>query len=181
MSFDIYPFLSHPFSLHSCPFHPQVRHSWNLFITILFYQSLILHPIFQQVGTLTTASLTHCLCNHLTSFGGSFLIPPKQQLFYEEEVIIFVELIETQIIFYAVSGVGGLFLVCLFLASIADNRHKNKVRSLVLKGYKVMMKPNHFHWISEIWKWQAPRDNNNNKSALIKRRYNKMITALYKQ
>ena len=45
----------------------------------------------------------------------------------EDEVIIFIELKETMLVLYVVSGVGGLMLICLLLAFIFDRRHRKKV------------------------------------------------------
>ncbi|XP_072020449.1 polycystin-1-like protein 2 [Amphiura filiformis] len=80
-----------------------------------------------EVGTLTTAEFTHCRCNHLTSFGGGFLIPPNEQLFIVDDVIIFIELKETMLVLYVVSGMGGMWLICLLIAFICDGRHKKKI------------------------------------------------------
>lgn len=37
-----------------------------------------------RVGTDTTSNVTHCLCSHLSLFGGSFLVPPNKITFFSE-------------------------------------------------------------------------------------------------
>ncbi|XP_022088538.1 uncharacterized protein LOC110978115 isoform X2 [Acanthaster planci] len=87
-------------------------------------------PVYEQwfpygceVGSLTTASFTHCLCDHLSSFGGSFFVPPNRQVFLvevEEEPEVVDDSGRTFIILYIVGGVVGLFLVALACAFRAD-------------------------------------------------------------
>ena len=55
------------------------------------------------------------------------MIPPKQQLFLEDEVIVVIELKETMLVLYIVSGTGGLWLILVLIAFICDRRHKKKV------------------------------------------------------
>ena len=81
-----------------------------------------------QVGSLTTASFTHCLCNHLSSFGGSFFVPPNRQVFIPEEQVEVIDHTTTFMILYVMGVALGVFLMVLGCGLVADWRFSKKVK-----------------------------------------------------
>ncbi|XP_038058560.1 polycystin-1-like [Patiria miniata] len=93
-------------------------------------------PVYEQwfphgceVGSLTTASFTHCLCDHLSSFGGSFFVPPNRQIVVVEEEPEIAEVTRTFIVLYVLGGAVGAFLISLACAFKADWRFFKKLFS----------------------------------------------------
>ncbi|XP_033098158.1 uncharacterized protein LOC117102052 [Anneissia japonica] len=80
-----------------------------------------------EVGTLTMPSFTHCLCNHLTAFGGSFFVAGKKQIYHIEETVIIVTLEESQLMYYILGGILCIFLFLLLLAFRLDRQIDEKM------------------------------------------------------
>ncbi|XP_071940958.1 polycystin-1-like [Antedon mediterranea] len=91
-----------------------------------------------EVGTLTTPSFTHCLCNHLTAYGGSFFVAEKKQIYHVEETIIIVVVEESQLIYYILGGVMGFFLLLLIVALRLDRQIENKVSTSISYLYQLI-------------------------------------------
>ncbi|XP_071788105.1 polycystin-1-like isoform X2 [Asterias amurensis] len=80
-----------------------------------------------EVGSLTTASFTHCLCNHLSSFGGSFFVPPNRQVFIPEEQVEVIDHTTTFMILYVMGVALGVFLMVLGCGLVADWRFSKQL------------------------------------------------------
>ncbi|XP_077983049.1 polycystin-1-like protein 2 [Glandiceps talaboti] len=82
-----------------------------------------------RAGPLTTASLTHCLCNHLTLFGSSFFVKPNTVNFITDAKL-FLTFVDNPVV---VSTVGALFAVYLLLVIWAIRQDKkDRVRAAVV-------------------------------------------------
>nr|WDP79909.1 PKD1 polycystin 1 isoform 1 [Apostichopus japonicus] len=80
-----------------------------------------------QVGTMTTASFTHCLCDHLSFVGGTFSVPPKQQIIFEEVVEVTLDPIKTNVVVFITLIISALSVICILFACIADCISRNKL------------------------------------------------------
>lgn len=68
-----------------------------------------------QVGPLTTPNITHCICDHLTSFAaGLFVMPNKLDL--ASDILLFATVGENPVVVSTVGAVWILFiLVAIFM------------------------------------------------------------------
>lgn len=80
-----------------------------------------------KVGPLSKVGQLHCICNHLTSFGGNFFVAPNpidfnkvMQRFTDFDAKNFV-------VFIVVFGIFGLYVFALVFARRADRRDEVKV------------------------------------------------------
>jgi len=85
------------------------------------FKVLFLNQFHQQVAETTTLDMIHCLCNHLTAFGGQLFVAPNP-IDFDEIFIEFDRLPETGnlAVIIAVSCVFGLYLLLLVWARKAD-------------------------------------------------------------
>ena len=83
---------------------------------------------FLQLGPDAVPSKVHCLCNHLTSFGGDFLVAPNK-IDFEKVWTEFGRLEESKnySVLATVFSMLGFYLVCLLFARRADKRDELKV------------------------------------------------------
>ena len=84
-----------------------------------------------QPGTNSTPSTLQCLCNHLTSFGGYFVVAPNTIDF--DQVRLGLKSIHDPgdvPVIVAVSAVFLLYLIAVVFARRADKRDLEKVRLL---------------------------------------------------
>ena len=81
-----------------------------------------------QVAETTTLDMIHCLCNHLTAFGGQLFAAPNR-IDFDKIFIEFDRLPETGnvAVTVAVSCVFGLYLLLLVWARKADRQDALKV------------------------------------------------------
>lgn len=81
-----------------------------------------------QVGSESKPGEVHCLCTHLTSFGGDFFVAPNP-IDFEKVWDEFGRLGETgnYVVLATVCSMLGLYLVGLMFARRADNNDESKV------------------------------------------------------
>jgi len=87
-----------------------------------------------KVGLQSKVGQLHCLCNHLTSFGGNFFVAPNPidfnkvaQRFTDFDAKNFV-------VFIVVFGIFGLYVLAMVFARRADKRDEVKVRDPLKTG-----------------------------------------------
>ena len=101
---------------------------------------------FFQVGNLTTIRETQCLCNHLTSFGSDFVVPPNTIDF--NTVFSAEKFLESLPVFTTVIVVILLYIGVMVWARREDKKDLIKV-SIVKTGHKTAPQsfclPNHKH------------------------------------
>ena len=97
------------------------------------FKVLFLHQFHQQVAETTTLDMIHCLCNHLTAFGGQLFVAPNP-LNFDKVLIEFDHLSNTGniAVIVAVSFVFGLYLLLLLWARKADMLDALKVDTVLL-------------------------------------------------
>nr|XP_046201047.1 polycystic kidney disease protein 1-like 2 [Oncorhynchus gorbuscha] len=84
------------------------------------------------VGIQSTPRMTHCLCNHLTSFGSSFFVMPN----YVDVSLTaqyFATVNENYVVVALLSAFFGLYLVTLLWACYADRRALTRRKMTFLK------------------------------------------------
>ena len=82
----------------------------------------------QQVAETTAVDIVHCLCDHLTAFGGQLFVAPNP-VDFDEVFTEFTRLHETGnvAVIIAVSCVFGLYLLLFVWARKADQKDALKV------------------------------------------------------
>lgn len=78
-----------------------------------------------QVSVETTPEATICLCDHLTSFGSSFFVPPNKIDF---DNITVDNLLKSPLVLIVVSTLFALYLLLLIPARRADRSDLAKVK-----------------------------------------------------
>ncbi|XP_078670979.1 polycystin-1-like protein 2 [Branchiostoma floridae x Branchiostoma belcheri] len=88
-----------------------------------------------QVGSLTTTSLTHCLCDHLTAFGSDFqfFVAPNS-LNILEALEGFTNIMENPSVVITIGVLFGLYLLIAIWARWEDKKDGLKVGATVLEG-----------------------------------------------
>ena len=101
--------------------------------TVSNFKVLFLNQFHQQVAKTTTLDVIHCLCNHLTAFGGQLFVAPNP-IDFDKVIIEFDRLPESGnvAVVIAVSCVFGLFLLLLVWARKADIQDALKVGTVSL-------------------------------------------------
>ncbi|CAG2188171.1 PKD1L2 [Mytilus edulis] len=84
-----------------------------------------------QVSEQTTPEVIHCLCTHLTSFSGSFLVLPNMVDPFADAAL-FLTFFDNPIVVCTVIVVWFIFLAGVFWARKADKRDEAQVRILVV-------------------------------------------------
>ncbi|XP_078722759.1 polycystin-1-like protein 3 [Lampetra fluviatilis] len=84
-----------------------------------------------RVGPLTTATLTHCLCSHLTSFGAGFLVMPNV-VDVSRTAELFATVSENPVVVSVVAAVLLLYLPIVVWARRKDRQDLAKVKVTVL-------------------------------------------------
>ncbi|XP_076102554.1 polycystin-1-like protein 2 [Mytilus galloprovincialis] len=84
-----------------------------------------------QVSEQTTPEVIHCLCTHLTSFSGSFLVLPNMVDPFADAAL-FLTFFDNPIVVCTVIVVWFIFLAGVFWARKADKRDEARVRILVI-------------------------------------------------
>ncbi|XP_077864342.1 polycystin-1-like protein 2 [Saccoglossus kowalevskii] len=74
-----------------------------------------------RAGRLTTPSLTHCLCNHLTVFGSSLFVMPNTVDFIKDAAL-FLTFVDNPVV---VSTVATIFVIYLFIAVWAYRKDRH--------------------------------------------------------
>lgn len=94
----------------------------------------------QQVAETTTLDTIHCLCSHLTSFGGQLFVAPNP-VDFDKVFTEFDRLPETGnvAVIIAVSCVFGLYLLLLVWARKADMQDALKVGIVSFTGMNVFV------------------------------------------
>ncbi|EDO39107.1 predicted protein, partial [Nematostella vectensis] len=83
-----------------------------------------------QAGNESTPQGIACVCNHLTSFGGDFLVPPNP-IDFDVVILAFSDIAESRN-YSVIATVGTVLMVYLFvvvLARRADRKDRKKVRA----------------------------------------------------
>lgn len=85
-----------------------------------------------QVGPKTVAGKLHCLCTHLSAFGGDFFVAPNP-IDFDKVFAEFGRLGETGnfVVLATVCGLFGLYFIGLVFARKADKRDETKVNTLI--------------------------------------------------
>ena len=113
---------------------------------VLSVNLIIVSPFFnkfhQQVSETTTLEMVHCVCNHLSAFGGQLFEVPNA-IDFDRVFIEFDHIPETGdvAVMVAVSCVFGLYLLLLVWARKADKQDALKVDIVLLRGMNVQWKP----------------------------------------
>lgn len=88
-----------------------------------------------EVGPLTTKYRTQCLCNHLTSFGGDFVVPPNT-IDFKNVWGNFSNLSENAAVFSTVIVLLGLYVIILIWCRYQDKKDILKV--IQFSSYRLM-------------------------------------------
>ena len=82
----------------------------------------------QQLGSKTTNEQLHCLCNHLSAFGGSIFVAPNP-IDFDTVFIKFTKLGETKnvVVLATVCVITGIYFIGLVFARRADKNDNFKV------------------------------------------------------
>ncbi|KAM8893905.1 polycystin-1-like protein 2 isoform 2-T2 [Spinachia spinachia] len=85
-----------------------------------------------QVGNKSTPQRIHCLCNHLTLFGGSFFVAPNYvDLSRTSE--LFSTVSENYVVLALLCAFFGLYLITLLWACYSDRRARSKRKMTLLE------------------------------------------------
>lgn len=76
---------------------------------------------------MTTASFTHCLCDHLAFVGSSFSVPPNQQIVFEDTPEVVIDPIKSDLVTFITAGISALAIVSILLACVVDYVSRSKV------------------------------------------------------
>ncbi|CAG2068702.1 unnamed protein product, partial [Timema podura] len=76
-----------------------------------------------QVGDLTSLTKLHCRCQHLSAFGGSFLIPPNK-LDPIHDIVFFLTVVDNPVVVSFVSLLLFLYVLLLVWACWKDNKDR---------------------------------------------------------
>ena len=90
----------------------------------------------QQLGSKTTNEQLHCLCNHLSAFGGSIFVAPNP-IDFDTVFIKFTKLGETKnvVVLATVCVITGIYFIGLVFARRADKNDDFKVSVNILSFY----------------------------------------------
>ena len=84
--------------------------------------------LMQQAGKNSTPTVIQCLCNHFTSFGGSFLVQPNKMDFSQVQVgFRTINDLYDVLVLVSVLLVFLVYLISLIFARRADKRDLEKV------------------------------------------------------
>ena len=83
---------------------------------------------FIQVGEGTTTRTVRCHCNHLTSFGSQFFVPPNTIDFASVYADVAGALEDNFAVLVSLCVLGGAYLLLVVWARIMDSRDVRKVR-----------------------------------------------------
>ena len=100
-----------------------------IIIIISIYCNSSFHYVFnQQLGSKTTNEQLHCLCNHLSAFGGSIFVAPNP-IDFDTVFIKFAKLGETKnvVVLATVCVIIGIYFIGLVFARRADKNDNFKV------------------------------------------------------
>ena len=86
----------------------------------------LLNIISTQVGFLTNMNETQCLCNHLTSFGGDFVVPPNS-IDWDAVGAGFSNLDENPVVFAVVVSIIGVYFILLIWVRRLDKKDIEEV------------------------------------------------------
>ncbi len=86
----------------------------------------LLNIISTQVGFLTNMNETQCLCNHLTSFGGDFVVPPNS-IDWDAVGAGFSNLDENPVVFAVVVSIIGVYFILLVWVRRLDKKDIEEV------------------------------------------------------
>ena len=94
---------------------------YNVLYTFHFF-------LMQQAGKNSTPTVIQCLCNHFTSFGGSFLVQPNKMDFCQVQVgFRTINDLYDVLVLVSVLLVFLVYLISLIFARRADKRDLEKV------------------------------------------------------
>ena len=81
-----------------------------------------------QVGDVTDDQLLHCRCNHLTGFGGGFVVAPNP-IDFDKVLTEFTRLEETEnyVVLAIVCSIFGVYALVMIWARKADLKDERKV------------------------------------------------------
>ncbi|XP_058485936.1 polycystin-1-like protein 2 [Solea solea] len=85
-----------------------------------------------EVGEKTTPYLTHCRCNHLTLFGGSFFVMPNH-VDVSRTAELFATVDENYVVLVLMCAFFALYLLTLVWACFADRRSRLKRKMTLLE------------------------------------------------
>ncbi|XP_051919019.1 polycystic kidney disease protein 1-like 2 isoform X1 [Hippocampus zosterae] len=85
-----------------------------------------------QVGKQSTPRQTHCLCNHLTLFGGSFFVMPNY-VDLTRTAELFGTVSQNYVVLSLLCAFFSLYLVTLLWACYADRRSRSRRKMTLLK------------------------------------------------
>ena len=126
-------------------YHVIIILCYIYYYIIMFYCNVIILLMYQcslkvtsymllkfKVGPSSSATSLHCLCNHLTSFGGGVLVMPNTLDFD----VVFTELARLHdtgnfAVLSAIITALLLYILVVIFARRADNRDKAKVRLVI--------------------------------------------------
>jgi len=93
------------------------------------------HYRFPQVGLKTVPGNLHCLCTHLSAFGGDFFVAPNP-IDFDKVWAEFGNLAESGnfVVLATVCSIFGLYIVGLVFARKADKKDERKVGLLSHKS-----------------------------------------------
>ena len=85
-------------------------------------------PLNQQVGPKTNSSRLHCLCTHLSAFGGNIFVAPNP-IDFDRVWKEFGRLPATKnyIVIFTVCSIFGLYFIGVTFARRADKKDRQKV------------------------------------------------------
>lgn len=100
----------------------------EVFIFSLHFQTWSLWGL--QVGPRTTASQTHCLCNHLTFFGSTFLVMPNA-IDVHQTAELFATFEDNPVVVSTVACLCMVYMLVVIWARRKDIQDQSKVRCWV--------------------------------------------------
>ena len=89
---------------------------------------VFLNALFFQVGDKTQPGLTHCKCNHLTSFASDFVVAPNPIDF---DKVFSADLSKNFVVLLVVCLLFGLYFVLVVIARRYDKMDLEKVKVFV--------------------------------------------------
>lgn len=106
----------------------------------------------QQVGPKTVPDNLHCLCTHLSAFGGDFFVAPNP-IDFDKVWAEFGNLAESGnfVVLATVCSIFGLYFVGLVFARKADRKDEMKVRLVLFSLCTNRWRKNGF---AQICSWQ---------------------------
>ena len=87
--------------------------------------------IIDQVSPLSNSNYTRCLCNHLTSFGADFFVPPNKIDFVEVFTNLDQKVRENSAVLAMLSSMFGLYFIVIIWARFQDKKDIIKVKDTI--------------------------------------------------